>query len=121
MKQILARLLRKGPKGYPRPVDVRWAETRVYEGHMKTADRLFTNERTPLKPLVLHVFVFELDGLEREFLAQDHDRELRVDEGRTYRAYLNASLDRCWFDGREEVVRIRLPDDDDEDEDDAQQ
>jgi crotonobetainyl-CoA:carnitine CoA-transferase CaiB-like acyl-CoA transferase len=116
MISILARLLRKRPNGYGRRVDVRYDDTLVYEGYFATADKLFTKERTPLKPLVYHVFAFELDGVERVFSVRDDDRRLSFQKDGRYRAYLNTGLDRCWLDGHEAAVRVRQADEDEEDD-----
>lgn len=81
MMSILAALLRRNPTGYGRRVNVRYEETRVFEGYLKTGDQLFTNERIAARSLVYHVLAFELDGLTREFLVNDNDRQMHLEKG----------------------------------------
>jgi hypothetical protein len=113
--RIIDRILRRGPKGYDRPVKIRYDRALVFEGYSGTADKLFTKERTPLPPLIFHVFVFALDATECEIWVKD-DAKTSFVRGRLYRAHLNADRTYCLFNGDEAVVRRREPDHEEEDE-----
>ena len=76
----------------------------VFEGYSGTGDKLFTEERTQLPPLIYHAFVFALDADECEIWVKD-DAKTRFERGRSYRAYLNADDTYCWFYGQEALVR----------------
>ena len=62
----IEKIFNRRAKGYMRPIKLRYDRMLVFEGYFGTGDKLFTNERTPLQPLIYHAFVFALDAIECE-------------------------------------------------------
>ena len=113
---ILGRLFKKQPKEFDTDIYSEYVDTLVFEGWIRTADKLFTDEKTPINPLVFHVFNFCYNGRKYEFKVNDNKRRLKFRKTDKYLTYLNSStLDKCWFNGRKRVVYLWKPDDEQDD------
>jgi hypothetical protein len=112
---IIEKIFTRRAKGYSRPIKLRYHGTLVFQGYAGTGDKLFTNERTQLPPLVYHAFGFALGAAKCEIWLKD-DATTSFERDRFYRAHLNADGTYCWFNGQEALVRHREPDHEGEDE-----
>lgn len=99
------------PSKFTVRVNIRFVETLVFEGWLKTADQLFTDKKTALPPLIYHIFHFEISDVKYEFKVQDEKNNLKYSEDKIYTAWLpETDLTKCWFAGEERLVYLWEPD-----------
>jgi hypothetical protein len=111
----IEKIFRRRAKGYIRPIKLRYDRMLVFEGYCGTGDKLFTEERTRLQPLIYHAFVFAHDAIDCEIWVKE-DAKTSFDRDRFYRAHINADGTYCWFNGHEALVRERESNPEGEDE-----
>ena len=112
---MIRSLFSKKPRKYTEKVDVKFIETLYFGGYTRTADKLFTDEKTDLQPLVFHVFNYDYENVKYEFKLRDDREKIKFNADSEYEALVNPDEPvTCWFQKMEMKGYLWEPDDDDD-------
>ncbi|GAB2192067.1 hypothetical protein MAH1_36760 [Sessilibacter sp. MAH1] len=112
---MISKLFPIKPKKYSAEIKAEFIETWYFGGYTRTADKIFTDEATPLPPLVFHVFNYEFEGVRYEFKMRDYKEKNSFSSGLSYQVFVNPSEPlTCWFHKQEFKGYIWEPDEEDD-------
>lgn len=90
------------PDKFTEKTTAEFMDTLYFSGYIRSADKLFTEEKTELPPLIFHVFNYDFQGVKYEVKISDEDEKERFITNTEYEIFINPEEPtNCWLENRE--------------------